>query len=193
MRKTQKTTRLGFTLPEVLATVTIIAVLAAVVIPTVAAQIQKADPQKVGRDMLSTRSGVEQFLADVRRYPAAYAHLSAPITGLSGLTGGTYATSEVNRWKGPYLNKDGTAGLSTGYGLTFNANFQIDTLGVTGLSEVTATNPKYLVFTVAIDSVRALTVDEMFDDGILTTGVFRWTVSTAGATDTLKFLVIPIQ
>jgi hypothetical protein len=41
--------------------------------------------------------------------------------------------------------------------------------------------------------VRALTVDEMFDDGVLTTGVFRWTVSTAGVTDTLKFLVIPIQ
>jgi prepilin-type N-terminal cleavage/methylation domain-containing protein len=184
----------GFTLPEVLATLAIIAVLAAVVIPTIAGQIQKADPQRLGNDAMALRGGIEQFLADSRRYPSSFGNLTTLITtAQTGLIGGNFSNTEVRRWAGPYIQKDATAALETGWGIQFDPNFKVDTLGVTGLSEATATNPRYLTLCAATDSTRALAVDQMFDDGVLTTGIFRWTANVAGATDTVKFLVLPIQ
>jgi len=192
-RSAERKRAVGFTLPEVLATVAIVSVLAAVVIPTIAGQIQKSDPAKVGNDAMNIRGAVEQFLADVRRYPANISHLTNAITGKSGPTLGAYASAEVARWRGPYLSKDSVKARQTGWGFTFDSTFAVDTLGVSSLSEATATNPRYLVLAVAMDSTRATQVDQMFDDGTLTTGLFRWTVGISGSTDTLKFLLVPIQ
>jgi prepilin-type N-terminal cleavage/methylation domain-containing protein len=194
MRIVLRRNRRGFSLGEILVAVMIVAVVAAVVIPTVASQVQKADPQSVGNTALAVRGAVEQFLSDVRRYPLSFSQLTkAPAAGTIGLVGGNYATTEILRWAGPYLQKDSIAALGTASGLSFDPNFKVDTLGVTGLSETTATNPVYLTLCIAMDSLSALAVDRMFDDGDLTTGAFRWTVNTAGTTDTLKFLVVPIQ
>lgn len=188
--------RRAFSLGEILVAVAIVAVVAAVVIPTVASQIQKADPQSVGSSALAVRGGVEQFLSDVRRYPATFGQLTkAPSAGSIGLVGGNFATTEILRWTGPYLQKDSVAALATTSGLNFDPNFKVDTLDVVGLVEplASATTPRYLTLCIAMDSLSALAVDKMFDDGDLTTGAFRWTVNKVGVTDTLKFLVVPIQ
>src|SRR3954466_4777723 len=100
----------GFSLAEVLVTIAIIAVLAAVVVPSIGSQLKTGDESRVQQDLSNIRSGVEQFLADVRRYPASVTQLNTLITtGQSAITGGVYTSGQVARWRGPYLVKDPTA------------------------------------------------------------------------------------
>lgn len=190
----------GFTLPEVLVSITLVAVLAAVVVPTIASQIRKADPTRAGSEFIAMRSAVEQFLTDVRRYPKSVSQLTAPIvtTASNGPLIGpsTYGVADSMRWRGPYLSKDGTAALTTGYGLTVNNAFAYDSLLTTGTSSCTGTNcgQKYMVLAIPMvsnDSSGIADFDRQFDDGNTTTGLIRYRVVSA-AKDTLKFLLMPI-
>src|SRR5437764_3611113 len=71
----RRSTRRGFTLGEVLVTVALVAVLAAVVLPAVGSQISKGDLGRVSSDLLTMRSAMEQFISDVRRYPNSVGQL----------------------------------------------------------------------------------------------------------------------
>jgi prepilin-type N-terminal cleavage/methylation domain-containing protein len=185
----------GFTLAEVLIALVLIAALAAVVVPTIGSQMGRADPGRLARDASAIRGAVNQFASDVGQYPGSVTQLVTKIVdGVSaGPIYGVYGVSERDRWKGPYLTKDATAVLQTGFERNFDPTLRVDTLGISGLSETVTTNPRYLTLCVAIDSASALVVDKQYDDGVLTTGTFRWTVNTASANDTLKFLLVPIQ
>jgi len=196
LRSGQNRTR-GFTLPEVLVTIALIAALAAVVVPAVAGQIKKGDPARVGSDFAAIRGASEQFLADVRRYPAAIQQLTAPITGsmapLTTTAQGPYGAADVTRWKGPYLTKDSIGAVATGYGWTFKPGFEVDTLAPSGVAS-TAGGQRYMVLKVIMpvkDSISALSLDSQFDDGSLLTGSIRY--RAAPAADTLKLLVLPIS
>ncbi|HEY6219284.1 MAG TPA: type II secretion system protein, partial [Gemmatimonadaceae bacterium] len=61
MRKVSKVR--GFTLPEVLVTVTIVAVLAAVMVPAVINQVSKGDVPAVGQDIDALRTAITTFAA----------------------------------------------------------------------------------------------------------------------------------
>ena len=187
----------GFTVGEMLVTIAIIAAIAAVLIPTIASQLSKADPQRLGNDSFAIRSGVEQFVNDVGQYPSNINELTTRIVannaGSVGAIYGQFSVAERDRWKGPYLSRDASAILKTGFDSTFNTIFNVDTLGTSGLSETTSTNPRFLTLCIALDSASAVKVDAMFDDGNLATGVFRWTLGTVSTSDTLKFLLVPIQ
>ncbi|MGH9886341.1 MAG: prepilin-type N-terminal cleavage/methylation domain-containing protein [bacterium] len=193
---TQATKKRGFTLPEVLVTITLVAALAAVVVPAVAAQLKKGDPSRLGQDASSIRGAVEQFLADVRRYPAAIQQITAPITAsqapLATTAQGNYGAADIARWKGPYLTKDSIGAVSTGYGYTFKPAFEVDTLLPTGTASATG-GQRYMVLKIIMpvnDSMSILQLDSQFDDGSLSTGSVRY---RKGATDTLKFLILPIS
>jgi general secretion pathway protein G len=199
--------RRGFTLAEVLVSITLVAVLGAVVVPSVAGQIKKGDPTRTGNDFLAVRGAVEQYLSDVRRYPRSITQLTAAITTADGPLPGTatssYGAAEVMRWRGPYLSKDGVAALKTGFGLTMNAAFDTVTLAPVGVQS--GAGNKYMVISVPMaasgsvgnDSTSMLLLDQQFDDGNLSSGVIRYRIcsasSCAGSPDTLKFLVMPIS
>jgi prepilin-type N-terminal cleavage/methylation domain-containing protein len=127
LRSTKLTTRIharkGFTLAEVLVTIAIIAVVAAVLLPVVTGQLRKGDLGRVTSDLTSLRTGVEAFLADVRRVPSEVAQLvSQPTAGSSAVSadinGDEFPVGLANRWKGPYIDKEQTAGdvIATGFG-----------------------------------------------------------------------------
>lgn len=186
----------GFTLPEVLVTITLIAALAAVVVPAIAGQLKKGDPSRVGQDVSAIRGAVEQFLSDVRRYPAAIQQVTAPITTtqapLTTTAQGNYGSADVARWKGPYLSKDSIGAVSTGYGYVFKPGFEVDTLLPTGTASA-AGGQRYMMLKIAMpvnDSLSILQLDGQFDDGNLNTGSVRY---RKGTTDTLKFLILPIS
>ncbi len=188
--------RRGFTLPEVLVTITLIAALAAVVVPAVASQLKKGDPSRVGSDFTAIRGAVEQFLSDVRRYPGGIQQLTASITTsvapLASTAQGNYGTADVARWKGPYLSKDSIGAVATGYGWIFKPNFEVDTLGQTDASHTNG-GQRYMVLKVIMpvnDSLSVLQLDAQFDDGNLLTGNIRY---RKGTVDTLKLLVMPIS
>jgi len=197
MFRPPRKTRKAFTLPEVLVTITLIAALAAVVVPAVAGQLKKGDPTRVGSDVAAIRTAAEQFLTDVRRYPGAVQQVTAPITAsmapLASTAQGSYGAADVARWKGPYLTKDSIGAVSTGYGWTFKPGFEVDSLLPTGVA-ITAAGQRYMMLKIIMpvkDSLSALYLDSQFDDGNLQTGAIRY--RAAAAADTLKFLLLPIS
>jgi prepilin-type N-terminal cleavage/methylation domain-containing protein len=185
---------LGFTLPEVLVSITLVGLLAAVVIPTIAGQVKKGDSSHVGDDMLAIRGGVEQFLSDVRKYPNTIGELTSLIktSGTVPLTGTATAflSSDSVRWRGPYVNKDSAAATATGFGLTIGGMFETDTLAASGFTS-TASGQRYVVATISgMDSASWALIDQQFDDGVALTGTIRYSSS---GTPKMKFLIIPIQ
>jgi prepilin-type N-terminal cleavage/methylation domain-containing protein len=183
----------GFSLAEILVSIAILAVVAAVVIPSIGGQLRSGDESRLQQDLTSLRGGIEQFLADVRRYPRSIGQLTnKPAITESALVGGVYNNGQVGRWRGPYITKDSSFALKTGYDASFNTAFDTLSLGTSGLTS-SATGTRYLrIYLVGFDSTNALRLDQKMDDGDLTTGQVRWTVNTAG-TDTLFYLTIPVQ
>jgi len=179
-------------------------------VPSITSQVRKGDPTRMGNELLAVRGAVEQFLSDVRRYPRDMSQLTAVITTsqfpLPGTGVNTYGTPEVNRWRGPYLSKDGTAALATGFGLSFTATFDTVSLLTTQTSSCTPTcGQKYMVLSIGMpansDTIPAFELDKLFDDGVLTTGSIRLrkcatanpTACTPGTSpDTIKFLMMPV-
>src|SRR4051812_3005109 len=100
---TRATLRLkkGFTLAEILVALALVALLAAVLLPTVAGQILKGDAGRVLQDLNSVRAGIETFLADVHRYPGRYSDLSKPILAAgTDINGSTYGAGLAGKWAG---------------------------------------------------------------------------------------------
>jgi type II secretory pathway pseudopilin PulG len=181
--------RLAFTLAEILVALALMALLAAVLLPTVAGQILKGDAGRVVADLQAVRGGAESFLADVHRYPGKYSDLSKLITTTAAthtdILGNAYNAGMVSKWKGPYITKDTTnASIETGFGGSMRNVF----------IQVTNTNaiPYLTVVVVGISGPDFDKIDEQVD-GVVnrTSGLLRW-VSTGGI-DSTKFLAIPIQ
>jgi prepilin-type N-terminal cleavage/methylation domain-containing protein len=182
---TARTKKHGFSLPEILVAIAIVAVVAAVVIPSIGGQLRSGDESRVQQDLTNLRGGIEQFLADVRRYPKSIGQLTnvpTPVTH-SGLVGGAYNAGQTGRWRGPYITKDSVFAIKTGFDASISTVF--DTLTVNGMVFLR-------MYSVGFDSTNALRLDQKMDDGVLTTGQIRWTIGTATA-DTLFYYVIPVQ
>ena len=105
MLRQRKATKPGFTLPEVLVTVAIVAVLAAVVVPTVTSQISKGDEANFTTGTTNIRTGITAFVSDSRRWPGRVSDLyNAPVAADLDLFGVAYGAQAVGRWKGPYVS-----------------------------------------------------------------------------------------
>jgi prepilin-type N-terminal cleavage/methylation domain-containing protein len=209
MRKpNRKPMKAGFTLPEVVVTITLISALAAVVVPAITNQLKKGDPVRTASDAQAIRGAVEQFLTDVRRYPNSMGQLTSAIRRtqkpLTGSVGAAYvfAAGDTVRWKGPYLTKDSVGVLPTGYNWKFITNFYIDQLPTSGVVNTT-TGTRFMVLKAAVPSgdlgAAALLLDQSYDDGNLLTGSIRYRVCTQApacsntANDTLKILLVPVS
>lgn len=189
-----KTTRRGFTLAEILIALALIALLAAVLLPTVAGQIMKGDAGRVMQDLDAIRGGIDQFLADVRRYPGKYSDLSKVIVAASAahvdINGAQYTASHASKWGGPYVTKDTmNAVIETGFGGTIH-NVFIKTANTNLINYVT-------VQIIGITGTDFDRIDEQIDGASVspagrTTGLLRWITGGANP-DTTKFLATPIQ
>jgi prepilin-type N-terminal cleavage/methylation domain-containing protein len=183
--------KFGFTLAEILVALALIALLAAVLLPTVAGQILKGDAGRVMQDVDAVRSGIDQFLADIHRYPLKYTNLSRAIAvSDSDITPNPYTSGLVSKWAGPYITKDTvgyavTQGVATGFGGTIANRF----------IKVTHTNGVQYV-TVVITGIAGPDFDkiDLQVDGAVnrTGGLLRW-VTGGASLDTTKYLATPIQ
>jgi prepilin-type N-terminal cleavage/methylation domain-containing protein len=166
-----RTNRKGFTLPEVLVTVAIVAILAAVVVPAVTQQIGKGESGQFVSSYQGVQTGVTSFVSDVHRFPVSLYQLSHATANGDSVMNFTLSSIESSRWAGPYLQteiatKGGTLPLS--FGLAAK-----DTLWLDGT---------YLVSTVtnaSADSSKVAHVDSLVDGGDgRSAGAVRWAVGT---------------
>ncbi len=134
----KKNVRRGFTLPEVLVTVTVVAVLAAVVVPAVTQFASKGDGPSTKQDVLTLTNAVTTFTSDVRKYPGnmrelvSAISLGSPGNGLD-LDGKqtSFSSSDLNKWKGPYTS---AAVDASGYLTTAGYAVKLDTTLSTSLT-----------------------------------------------------------
>lgn len=160
----------------------ILALLAAVLIPAVTGQISKGDATRTIQDLTSMRTGIEQFVADVRRYPGRLSHLTNSITvAQRDVNGVLYPAGLIPRWRGPYVARDLGSPVTTGFGGTT----------VDSLARLT-NQPGVTYIAVQIAGIPQADFDRMdleIDGSVsATTGLLRWV-----AGDTMRYLALPIQ
>lgn len=181
MSKTRN--RRGLTLPEVLVTLAIVAVIAAVLVPALTSQISKGDAGRVSEDLKAVQTGILTFSADVRRYPRNLNQLVNVINTNSDtdLVGGTsYTADHVSAWRGPYFVRDvptDADSLRTGFRGNIRTAFLLQQLN----------NVDHVVVHLKGLSASEITsIDRLLDDGVSSTGLFR----TSGTADALYFAAV---
>jgi prepilin-type N-terminal cleavage/methylation domain-containing protein len=180
--------KVGFTLAEILIALALIAVLAAVLLPSVAGQIMKGDSGRTMQDLDAMRAGIDQFLADVHRYPQRVSHLNTKITIADKDVNGTlYPSGLVAKWVGPYITKplNDASVIPTGFGAVIRDSLQ----------RVPSNAINYVTVIIAgIDSAAFARLDLEIDGpasnitNSRTLGLLRWVSG-----DTAKYLATPIQ
>lgn len=178
----QRNRRGGFTLPEVLVTVAIVAVLAAMVVPAVTQQISKGDAPSFLGSVTSLRTAIASFAADVRKLPGEVSQLSVDIDDADPPTeedlaatadgGVAYTEAIAARWRGPYESSGTTTGIiPIGYGWS-TADDLVDLNGYIVVS-LTKTDA------VIADAVE---LDNAVDGGNgATAGLIRWDATATPA------------
>lgn len=174
--------RTGFTLVEVLVTLAIVAILAAVLLPSLTSQLSKGDTGRVAGDLTSIQSAAQAFVSDVRRYPSQLGDLTTAITTSStDINAVLIPANLVSKWKGPYLGRDvgNTAGgvISTTFASTAGGN-GVNYLGVT---------------VTAVTAAQAANIEALFDDGVAGTSTATGAVRYNSGSSTLTFLALAIQ
>jgi prepilin-type N-terminal cleavage/methylation domain-containing protein len=177
----QRSRRGGFTLPEVLVTVAIVAVLAAMVVPAVTQQISKGDQGQLSGALTSVQTGITSYVSDVRRFPGALSQLvTAPAANDTALApAGRLNAAQAALWRGPYLQTTLAEGdsMPVGFGV-----FIMDTVKV-------ASN--YL--SIRLNGTRSeavfLQLDSLFDGATgQATGKLTWTdATTSGTLDSVAY------
>lgn len=171
-----RTRRAGFTLPEVLVTVAIVAILAAVVVPTVTNQISKGDDSNLTSNVASLRTGITAFVSDVRKFPSRLQHLlTQPVATDDDVTGGDYGTLAVSRWRGPYQTGSlAAAGAGATDSVLIGLAYAIDSLSDTSF---TVAGNGYVGVTLGgvASATAAAHIDSLIDGGTgQNAGNLRW-------------------
>lgn len=174
--------RRGFTLAEVLVTLAIIAIMAAVLLPALNQQLSKGDTGRLASDLTNIQTAAQAFLSDVHRYPSTLSQLTTSVTGTDINSIAIPAALQL-KWKGPYISRDVVA--NTGAGGTIASSFAI----------ITSNSIPYLTINVSpIAPSDFASLESMLDEGTASS-----TSSTAGnvryssTSQTLSFLALPIQ
>jgi prepilin-type N-terminal cleavage/methylation domain-containing protein len=182
-----RSSRAGFTLAEVLVTVAIVAILAAVVVPAVTNQISKGDEANIASTMGSVRTGITAFVTDTRKFPGRLSDLfNAILSTDKDITVADYGTPAVGRWKGPYMSGAMAPTDSMPVGLGFLRNTVKDSSFITTSGNVIVT-----ISGVYTDAV-AKHIDSLIDNGNgRSAGALRWNISGAAVLDSsLKMLLM---
>jgi general secretion pathway protein G len=104
--------RVGFTLPEILVTIAIIAALSVVTIPAVMNKLTEARAAALAETLDGINETVQNYRGNVGRYPLALSQLSAkPTTGAKEVCVGTVPDVNINQWRGPYTSRTFTPAI----------------------------------------------------------------------------------
>jgi len=97
--------RRAFTLAEVLVAVACIAILTAVVLPTIQGRLQEAYEDSIVQEFDNISSAVTAYRQDVGKYPPALQYLSALPASPTDACGNGLTTTQIANWHGPYITR----------------------------------------------------------------------------------------
>lgn len=175
--------RRGLTLPEVLVTLAIVAVIAAVLVPALTSQISKGDAGRVSEDLKAMQTGINTFSADVRRYPSSVKQLANVINTTSDtdlVAGTSYTSDHVAAWRGPYFVRDvPTTADSLRTGFRGNIRTLFLKRQLNSVDHVT-------VHLKGFTEGEITSIDKLLDDGVSATGLLR----NSGTVEALYFAAV---
>ncbi len=167
--------RRGFTMVEILVTLAITGVLAAVLWANLGGLHEQARTAKMVENLGTIAQALREFDRQTGRYPEDLSLLTVkPTTSSKDICGNTFPQTAVDRWKGPYV---GTAISAAGIVL------EIDTIqdGIKrkpGTPADPSQAGELQVFVNNVTNALALELDADLDgDGLLTKGPIQWNTS----------------
>ena len=180
--------RRAFTLAEVIASVAVVAILAAITIPTIKSRLAVGRGQALAKEILSLAAGLQAFNNNTGTYPLYLDELvtlpGSPNTYCgTQLSPITMTAGQVANWKGPYVNR-----LIVGDYITADGNTVVDLMDRT-----TSGTPRFLEITVKNVALDVATVIEEVIDGPganFTSGNFKWTASADPAMGTAVYRIV---
>jgi prepilin-type N-terminal cleavage/methylation domain-containing protein len=97
--------RPGFTLTEVLVALAIIAVIAAVMLPSLGRQITASNSSNLSQNLKTINDALQKYRENVGYYPDQLVLLTTkPTTSNTDACGATLSSTDVALWEGPYLS-----------------------------------------------------------------------------------------
>lgn len=176
--------RRGFTLAEVLVTIAIIAIMAAVLLPALNNQLSKGDTSRIASDLTNMQSGVQAFFSDIHQYPSTTDQLVSSLNASStDINGASFQGTAITAWKGPYVDRDvlsntgGRASFTTAFSKTATSSTNFLTVSISPISADQFANLNAIL-------------DEGTDSSASTTA---GSVRYSSTNKTLSFLLTPIQ
>jgi prepilin-type N-terminal cleavage/methylation domain-containing protein len=129
--------RRAFTLAEVLVSVALVAILAAVVIPTIRGRLREGYSAAIVAEFQDIGSALSAYRQNVGKYPQSLDYLFAlPTVTPKDFCNINLPTSAINSWRGPYLNRAITAAGPNNYWLVGNDDTVEVVMGSTTVNNV---------------------------------------------------------
>lgn len=168
------------TIVEVLIALAIVAILAAVVLPTTAGQLRDGHATALANQLANLREAIGNYRQNVGAYPISLTQLTTQPVGGTDACGTPLSNGEINAWRGPYINQNIVGNLPVG-----------DAIVVAALARATAGTAVLLQIRAGrVENDIANDLEERFDGNAnFGTGTILW---TASGDDTLTFQ-IPIR
>jgi prepilin-type N-terminal cleavage/methylation domain-containing protein len=115
--------RRGFTLFEVLVALAIIALMTAVILPSLSSRISSSNSANVTQTLKTLNDAIQKYRENVGYFPSQLTLLTAkPTTSNTNSCGQALSSTDVALWRGPYLSATLTSnGISAGDALILNS------------------------------------------------------------------------
>jgi prepilin-type N-terminal cleavage/methylation domain-containing protein len=174
--------RTAMTIVEVLIALAILAIIAAVVLPTTAGQLRQGHAAALASQLVNLRDAIGNYRENVGAYPVSLTQLtSQPANGEDDSCNADLSTAERNAWRGPYINQNIVGNMPVGNAIIVAALQRVTVSGTTGVLRIRAAR---------IENDIATDLEEQFDGNAnFAAGNVLW---TAAGDDTLTFQ-IPIR
>ena len=170
------------TIVEVLLALAILAIIAAVVLPTTAGQLRQGHATALANQLANLREAIDNYRQNVGAYPISLVQLTnQPANGEDDSCGANLSAAERNNWRGPYINQNIVGDMPVGNAIIVAPLTRVTVSGSTGLLHIRAAR---------VESDIASDLEARFDGNAnFASGTVLW---TAAGDDTLTFQ-IPIR